>query len=206
MGSSCRAAVVPLPTCPIVHPPALGRAVVEQGASVAPARSDRLDATLKRADGDGRGLIAGSRVAELTEVVTAPTGDGARTVKRTGMVAACGYGDDAGKSADGDWNRTWAPRSVTELTDVVAAPALDCTGGEQRTGVMTACGDGDDAARQSTDRHGNIARIWRSVAELAVAVAAPAFDPAGAGHRAGVIAPHRDCRSDRSLIDRNDTK
>jgi len=77
--------------------------------------------------------------------------------------------------------------AVAELTLVVPAPALDPAAASQRASVAGSRGDGTDpAAELANVDWGRAVRI-RPVAQLAVAVRAPALDPAAAGQGAGVV-------------------
>ena len=81
------------------------------------------------------------------------------------------------------------------MTAAIVSPALDAATRRQCTGVRRAPARGNraHAARQSihVDRRGT--RRRRIVAELAVLVAAPTFDPAGGRQRTGVKLTRCNC-------------
>src|SRR5204863_6630483 len=96
--------------------------------------------------------------------------------------------DAARKPGDVDRSESGARRPVTELAAVVVAPALDPACARERAGVGAAsCGDGGDAACETGNRKDRDRTVDpRPVAELAVAVGAPALHSASARQRAGV--------------------
>src|SRR5690606_34450122 len=75
----------------------------------------------------------------------------------------------------------------THLAVLVPSPALDPAGDGQGAGLTAAGAHGADAARQPGDNHWCRAVGGRPIAQLALAVIAPALDPACGGQDAGVI-------------------
>src|SRR5205807_1459575 len=90
--------------------------------------------------------------------------------------------DAAGEAGDVDRRRTPGGRPVAELAVAVVAPALHPARGGEGAGVDEAGGDGRDPAGEAGGIDGGGAIRGRPVAELAVAVVAPALRPAGGGH------------------------
>ena len=112
------------------------------------------------------------------------------------MIGEGRHRDDAARQTD-DVHRRIAVRRrpVTQLTQRVPAPAFHGACAGHRAGMPESGGHGDDAARQAADIDGRQPVIrQRAVAQLAIAVPAPAFDTAGARDGAGVQGPcrHRD--------------
>ena len=180
----------------VVRAPALDRAAHGQGAGVVLPRGDSTAWTGRREDGryvDRRTTLPLSTVAQLAAVVRAPAFDPAAAGHSAGVGAPRGDGTDpAAEPANVDRRSTVRIRPVAQLAAVVRAPALDRAAHGQGAGIAASRSDGTHPAAEpgNVDRRSTV-RI-RPVAQLADRVRAPAFDPAAAGHSAGVVVPRGD--------------
>ena len=153
-------------------PPALDRAVVENGAGVATARKDRRDGAScpeidrrQRVAHLARPVAPRPRVAEaeLPAVVEPPALDLA-VVEDGAAVLGAARGNGDGLAARAECDRRQAVAKVggraaaiarvalSELAVTVAPPALDVAAVEQRAGVLAPAGDrARGAARAEVD-------------------------------------------------------
>src|SRR5207245_597792 len=129
-------------------------------------------------------------VADLAVVIGSPALDRACARERAALGAAGGDGGDAAcKPGDVDRGQPGGRRAVAELAVAVGAPALHSASARQRAGVQGAGGDGGDTACEPNDVYRGRAAGLRPIAELAIAVVAPALDSACARERTAVRVP-----------------
>src|SRR5258706_5837098 len=167
---------------PALHPAGGG-----QGAGVIGSHRNGADAAGEPADVHGRVALDGRAVADLAVGVVAPALDAAAGGQGAGVeVAGCDGADAAGEPADVHGCETLGGGAIAQPATAVVAPALDAAAGGQGAGVIHARCDRNHPAGQPGHVGGCGAVNGRVIAELAVAVAAPALDPAAGGQGAGV--------------------
>src|SRR5690606_37933379 len=154
-------------------------------------------------DRDARDL--GSGLAEGAAAVLAPAADGARGEGGAGVAGAGRQRDDGLQVARGDAGAPVTLDARTELTALVATPPGDGTGASEGTAVFVAEGERggvfDPLRALRAGQRGLELAGTRRVADLAVAVAAPAVDDAGRGGGAGVVRTRGDRGHRREAVD-----
>ncbi len=170
--------------------PALHAPAVQQRAGVVVARRDGCDAAGEPRHRDRLQGVRVRAVADLAVRVVAPAHDAAGVQQRAGVIPAGRDGRDAAaEPEDVDRGLAQGARAIAELPVAVVAPTLDATtGGEGATGIE-AERDRCDAVMQRVDVGRHEPLDLRAVADLAIAVVAPAHDAATVGQGAGVV-PH----------------
>src|SRR3569623_1584708 len=137
------------------------------------------------------GVVVARALAELRVPVRADAGHAGIRVHPARVVVA---GADRGRGRDLDRSRLVGVAAGAELARAVVAPAPEVAGllhAEEVVSGDQLLGAGERRAALH-DRPGNVAGGVAAVAELAVAVVAPAVDGAGRGERACGLAAGRD--------------
>src|SRR5690606_13327293 len=173
----------------LVRAPAHHAPGTDDRAGMVRTDADRLCAAGETADIDGHEAVGARSVPELAPAVAAPALHAAGTGARAGVRIAGGDRCDAtGKPVHVHRHVPLGLGAVAEFAVLVRAPAFRRPAAGHRAGVETSRADRAVSPGQPASAHLRVPRRCRAVAELALAVPAPALHAAAAGERAGVLA------------------
>src|SRR5262249_7464254 len=110
----------------IVLTPARDGSVITQRAGVCSARSDRNCAGKRAQIGDGhrRGTVAGTAVAHLSRIISAPTAGITVGAHRAGALVTASDCDQVAQARYGYWEQAIGRGAVTDFAAKIVAPAL----------------------------------------------------------------------------------